>query len=116
EGVVLDGADRPVPGVGVTALQGDQTHNSITDTQGRFSFAVRHGTVRLLARKDGYAGNRDGVLITVSPGQQLRGVTLRIVAGAGVTGAVLDARRKPVPYAHALLMRYAYDDAGLRDL
>ncbi len=117
EGTAVDGlTERPIAGVTVTALQADETRTAETDAQGHFLFPVRHGTVRLLARKDSYIENRDGILITATPGQQLRGITMRLVAGGSVSGSVYDARRKPVPYAHAVLMRNTYDEDGERGL
>jgi hypothetical protein len=113
-GIVVDGSDRPVAGATVVMLQGEETLSVPTDGQGRFSIAVRHGTVRLVTRKRGYVVNLDGTLISVSPGQQLRGVTLRMPLAASISGTVLDARRKPVQYARVALVRHVYDERGAR--
>ena len=82
EGVAVDVGERPVAEASVTMLQGQETRTTTTDAQGRFSFGVRHGTVRLVTRKSGYVTNSDGTLISISPGQQLRGVSLRMPAAA----------------------------------
>src|SRR5262245_45142955 len=117
EGTAVDGADnRPIAGVSVTALQGESTQTVVTGAEGRFSLAVKHGTVRIMGRKDGFAADRDGILISVTPGQQLRGVSLRLARTASISGAISDVRRKPLQYAHALLMRYTYDENGVRAL
>ncbi len=125
EGVVVDGvSDKPVAGVNVTALQEKDRRNITTDPQGRFTFTLPHGTVRLHAAKDGYAplrvdGHRfptDGVLVSVGPNQQVRGVRLKLFANGSVSGAVYDTKVKPVQYARAQLLRYWYDDNGDRTL
>lgn len=125
EGVILDGASsQPLAGVIVAALQEKDTRNVTTDAQGRFTFTLPYGTVRLLASKDGYAALRpeghryptDGLLLSVGPSQQLRGLKLKIFQNGFVTGTVYDGRAKAVQYARAQLLRNWYDDNGDRSL
>ena len=124
EGVVVDGlTNRPIPNVTVTVLQEADRLNSVSDPQGRFSFTVHHGTVRVFAARAGYSAIQpdghqrplpNGLLITTSSGQQIRGVTLRLMPTGSIAGRVYDARSKPVQYAKAQLWRFTYDDNGER--
>jgi Carboxypeptidase regulatory-like domain len=125
EGQIVDGVSgRPVAGVAVTALQGNSRQNISTDAQGRFAFTVTHGTVRITTGKAGYADVRpeghalptDGVLISLTPTQRLRGLTLPIFPSGSVLGHVYDVRNRPVQYAQVELQRYAYNDDGARSL
>jgi hypothetical protein len=124
-GTILDGiTNKPVAGVAVSMLQGTDRRDSMTDASGQFAFTATHGTVRLVTSKAGYASVRpeghklptDGVLISLTPGQQLRNLTLHIWPTGSLTGTVYDSKSKPVQYARAQLMRYMYDEDGQRIL
>ena len=124
-GSVLDGlTNKPISGVAISLLQGTERRNATTNALGQFSLAATHGTARLLATKPGYAAIRpdghqlpaDGILISLTPGQQLRGLTLHIWPTGTFSGTVYDSKSKPVEYARAQLMRYVYDEDGQRAL
>jgi hypothetical protein len=125
DGTIVDGiSNKPVSGVSVIALQGNDRHTVTTDAQGKFTFAVTYGTIRIRTTKNGYSDIRpaghtfptDGVLIGLAPNQQLRGVTLPVFPTGSVSGTVYDSKSKPVQYAQIQLLRYWYDDAGDRAL
>jgi hypothetical protein len=124
-GTILDGkTQKPAAGVSISMLQGADRKNAVTDAGGQFTFAATHGTVRLIATKSGYASLRpeghtlptDGILISLTPGQQLRGLNLVIWPAGSLTATVYDAKSKPIPYARAQLMRYVFDEDGRRTL
>lgn len=70
---------------------------------GVFDFAeVRPGRWLLLARAPGYAGGWSAPLI-VLPRDRLRGVEIRLLRGARVTGRVIDAGGTPIADAVVLL-------------
>ena len=57
EGTVINAAgNTPVAGVTLSVLQETERQTVTTDAQGRFVVTVPHGTVRLLASKDGFTG------------------------------------------------------------
>src|SRR5689334_15279407 len=126
EGSVVNAAgNTPVAGVTLSVLQETERQTLTTDAQGRFAITVPHGTVRLLASKEGYTGIQpeghsrpaaNGVLITVRAGQQLKGVTLKVLSAGGVAGRVFDTRSKPVQSARTQLWRFTYDENGDRVL
>jgi hypothetical protein len=125
EGQIVDGVSgKPVSAVTVTAFQGNSRQNVSTDAQGHFAFTVTHGTVRITTSKSGYSDVRhdghtlptDGVLISLTPTQRLRGLTLPVYPSGSVVGHVYDMRNKPVRYAQVELQRYGYNDEGERSL
>ena len=126
EGTVINAAgNTPVAGVSLSVLQETERQTVTTDAQGRFAVTVPHGTVRLLASKDGYTGIQpeghtrpaaNGVLITVRAGQQLKGVALRVFPVGSVAGRVFDTRSRPVQFARTQLWRFTYDENGDRVL
>src|SRR5215467_4873088 len=124
-GTILDGkTQKPLAGVSVSMLQGADRKNVVTDATGQFTFPATHGTVRLITAKAGYGSIRpeghtlptDGILISLTPGQQMRGLNLTIWPTGSLTGTVYDAKSKPVQYARAQLMRYVFDEDGRRTL
>ena len=86
-------------------LQETERQSVTTDVQGRFSVTVSHGTVRLLASKEGFTGIQpegherpasNGILVTVRAGQQLKGLTLRVFPAGSVAGRVFErGEREP---------------------
>ena len=126
EGAVVSAAgNTPVAGVTLSVLQETERQSVTTDAQGRFAVTVSHGTVRLLASKEGFTGIQpegherpaaNGVLVTVRAGQQLKGLTLRVFPVGNVAGRVFDTRSKPVQFARMQLWRFTYDENGDRVL
>ena len=125
EGTIVDGiTKKPVANVSVVALQGTDRKTVVTDAQGRFVFNLTHGTVRIRTTKNGYSDIRpadhkyptDGILISLTPNQQLKGVTFPIFATGAINGTVYDSKSKPVQYAGIQLLRYWYDENGDRAL
>ena len=110
DGTILDGnTNKAVPGVAVSVFQGTDRRDIVSDSSGHFGFTMTHGTVRLVAVKTGYASLRpeghnlptNGILISATPGQQIRGLTLKMWPTGSITGTVYDSKSKPVQYARA---------------
>src|SRR5262249_55586146 len=107
-GTVSDGTNnKPVSGVTVSMLQGSDRRDATTDGSGQFVFPATHGTVRLITAKAGYVSIRpeghslptDGILVSLTPGQQMRGLTLQIWPTGSISGTIYDSKSKPVQYA-----------------
>src|ERR1051326_6528298 len=125
EGTILNGkTNKPVPAVALSVFQGSDRREVVSDASGRFAFTMTHGTARLFTLKAGYASLRpeghklptNGILISANPGQQIRGLTLKIWPTGSITGAVYDSKSKPVQYARVRVMRYSYNEDGQRTL
>lgn len=95
-----------------------------TDAEGKFVFrGVPPGPHRLLAERNGYVpqayGQRsaegEGLALNVAS-ETIRGITVRMVQGAVVSGRVRDALGEPVAGLHVALLRSVYDNEGKRIL
>jgi protocatechuate 3,4-dioxygenase beta subunit len=112
-------SSRPVRRVTVTlSADGIASRLTVTDDEGRFSFAeLAAGRYTLSASRPGfitvaYGARRPGGLgsaLPVAAGQQVTGVTLRMLRGAVITGTVRDERGDPVPGVRANVMMYRFD-------
>jgi hypothetical protein len=110
-GVVVDQESRAAVARAVVMIAGTDVgivRVTTADAQGRFSFSpVAAGRYLLSAQRRGYlpgtfgasAPGRPGRVVTVAAGQQVTGVELALVAGAAITGRVLDESGQPVPEA-----------------
>ena len=93
-GVVLDDSDRnPVPGAVVSGTDGSRT---TSDSVGAFLIeSVTAGTLRLLARCEGYA-SRSTVSLQVQSGENIEGVELRLDLARIITGRVVEKNGGPI--------------------
>ena len=74
----------------------------LADSSGRFEYVgVKSGSYWLLARAPGYAGR--SVELPVSRGERVKGVEIRMLRGATLTGRVKDLKGIPISAAHVVL-------------
>ena len=131
DGVVIRaGTDEPIAGARVTvATAGAGARSTIppaaTDRDGRFSIKdLPAGVYTLTVLSNGYArhsyGQRQaggqGALISLTEGQSIRNVSIRLTPAGNVSGHVRNARGRPVPGANVELVRRTYNSRGQQDL
>jgi hypothetical protein len=128
EGVVLRaGSDEAVSNARVDLIPGSggaatlaPTH---TDERGRFRFeGVEPGPYRIVAARNGFVrqeygqrpSRREGVTLTLRPGQALNDIVFKLAATGAVSGRVVDSGGQPLTGANVVLMRALYDSEGVR--
>jgi 5-hydroxyisourate hydrolase-like protein (transthyretin family) len=133
EGIVVrSGTSDPLSGVLVALTNADasiEMRDSIpvatTDTAGRFKFSnLTAGSYRLLFSANGYVrqeyGQRtfpgNGTQVAVTPGRSVRDLVVRMTPAGAVTGRILDRNGRPLVAVPVRLMRYLYDETGLKTL
>lgn len=96
----------------------------ITDATGQFELkGVDPGRYRLSATCNGYVGQQygqrspegPGTILTLSGGEKLSGISLRLIQAAVITGHVYDEDGAPVPDAVVSELRFVYTN-GRRQL
>src|SRR5688572_19438000 len=88
-GVVLNGQNQPLGGVTVT-ISGPPSLSIVSDDQGRFAFAnLQPERYVIEASRPGFVSPRP-VVMSVVPGQGVKGVQLHMVATGTISGVVLD--------------------------
>lgn len=95
---------------------------AMTEKDGKFKFEVEPGQYRLRVQRNGYAtleyGQRAlgaaGTVITLTAGQAMKEVSMKMVAAGVVTGRVRDSRGEAVAGVQVLLMRSIYNNLGQR--
>jgi protocatechuate 3,4-dioxygenase beta subunit len=96
-----------------------QSYAAVTDAAGRFAMKkLNPGGYRLWAARNGFVGieygargpGRPGAAIILSPGRQLKDVSLRLTPHAVVTGRVVDEDGEPVTRFLVSVLRYRYLD------
>jgi protocatechuate 3,4-dioxygenase beta subunit len=96
---------------------------SVTDDDGRFSFQnLEAGSYRLQAQGNGYVqqsyGQRyaggPGTPITLSAGQNLKGVAVTLIPAGNVSGRIRDTSGEPLVNVPVQLLRYTYNATGQR--
>jgi protocatechuate 3,4-dioxygenase beta subunit len=101
-----------------------QTSDATTDSQGQFELKnLEPGSYRLSAQRNGYVRQEygqtkpeeSGSLLTLSPGQKVSDITIRLIPAAIITGHIYDEDGEPVQGAQALAYRYVYEE-GQREL
>jgi protocatechuate 3,4-dioxygenase beta subunit len=101
-----------------------RSQSALTDAGGRFTLKdIAPGRYTLSVDRNGFAsqmyGQREprgpGTVITLSPGQEIRDIEVRLTPAAAVSGHVYDEDGDPVPYARISALRYWYRD-GQREL
>lgn len=84
-----------------------------TDASGSFEFTgIAPGEYRAVPSRSGYASrlghSNAGQLLTVSAGQQVRNIILRISPSAAITGRVLDEDGEPMANVTITALQYRY--------
>jgi protocatechuate 3,4-dioxygenase beta subunit len=101
-----------------------QRHDATTDAMGRFEVRdLEPGLYRLSAQHNGYVPQEygetrpdgPGTEITLSPGQKISTISLRLIPAAVITGHVYDEDGEPVLGAQVSALRYVYR-SGQREL
>jgi hypothetical protein len=133
EGIVVrSGTNEPVSGALVALTDDDapfETRNTTpvatTDSAGAFKFErLAAGSYRLLISANGYVrqeyGQRTfpghGTQVTVTSGQSIRDLVVRMTPSGAVTGRIRDRNGRPLNAVPVRLMRYLYDETGLKTL
>jgi|KBSSwiStaDraftv2_1062776.scaffolds.fasta_scaffold00773_19 hypothetical protein len=98
---------------------------AVTDAQGYFQLkSVDPGTYRMYATRNGYARQEYaqktllglGTVLTITPGQSLKGVVFRLTPAAIITGRISSPNGEPMTGTTVLLLRVAYDSTGKRTM
>ena len=121
EGLVVNAGNQPVSGAEVRAFWSpppavftpDQVPQTITDKDGRF--AIRElgaGGYRVQVRAPGYVSQEYGMLISLSPGQTLQGITVRLVTDTVISGRITSTSGSPLLKMDVYALRKVYDAFG----
>jgi hypothetical protein len=113
--ILLNGSGRP------------QAQNSaaVSDASGKFVMrGVEPGQFRLTARRNGYvssdqSGRRavtPSSTLTLTTGQTIKNVEIKLIPHAVVTGRITDPDGEPIAYSQVQLLRYRYNQQGQREL
>lgn len=85
--------------------------DELSEADGAFLLEdLNSGTVALIAHADGYASN-EPVVLSLVPGEERRGVELRLKSGVTVTGVVLGVGGRPDPHREV-----RFQSRGSRDV
>ena len=104
-GTIVDGSDKPLPGLNVLATRVPSTRvgtsntgNTSADAAGRFSVKLSPGRYELAAWKRGLStgSEQKGVPVSLEPGQQLTDVKLVYGRDLTIEGQIVDSEGKPV--------------------
>jgi len=87
-----------------------------TDADGHFSMSLQAGSYRLWVERPGFArqayGSRTpegaGAVLTLSPGQRMRDLNLRMVPLGAISGRVLDEEGEPLQGVGIQVLRFSY--------
>jgi len=87
-----------------------------TDADGHFSMSLPAGSYRLWVERPGFArqayGSRTpegvGTVLTLSPGQRVRDVNLRMAPLGAISGRVLDEEGEPLQGVGIQVLRFSY--------
>jgi protocatechuate 3,4-dioxygenase beta subunit len=97
---------------------GEALGSVTTGDNGEFSFTdAAPARYRLLAERSGYVTGRfprSKALVTLHAGDNIEGVTLRMVPTSVVSGSVLDVNGDPLAKAVVRLLQYHYSPGGRR--
>ncbi|HUD98859.1 MAG TPA: carboxypeptidase-like regulatory domain-containing protein [Bryobacteraceae bacterium] len=84
-----------------------RAYTAVTDPGGNFAFTdLVAGRYRLSANRAGYVGTQ--TVLSLDPGQRLKGLALRLAPHAVVTGRIVDEKDEPVVFADVPAMSYGY--------
>jgi len=121
EGLVVDARTQaPIRKAAVVLVGGGEANRGgaggISDASGRFIIGrVPPGRYRISLRRNGYASNfgqagaaGNPASLTLSPGEHLKGLVLRMTPAAVISGRVVDEDGEPVAWARVTAMQYRY--------
>jgi protocatechuate 3,4-dioxygenase beta subunit len=121
--IVKMGAGDPVSKAIVTlsAFNGGraQSYTATTTTGGQFAFQnLDPGQYRLSATRSGYVRmeygartpNRQGLPITVNPGQKIADVVLQLMPAGTISGRVYDRDGEPMANVNVEALKYSYQE------
>lgn len=121
EGVVLDARTQaPIRKAAVVLAGGREASfggaGGVSDASGRFVIEkVPPGRYQISLRRNGYAGNSgqagaagNPASLTLSPGQHVKGLVLRMTPAAVISGRVVDEDGEPLAWARVTAMQYRY--------
>jgi len=102
----------------------NRTQGVSTDAMGRFQFdTIEPGQYRISVRRNGYVNSDQSrrritpsATLTLSKGQEVRGIEARLLPHAVVTGRVVDADGEPVMHGNIQLLRDRFNQQGQREL
>jgi len=127
EGVVVEaGTDQPLEGVMVSAISSNGSRQAKTDALGRFSIELPLGErYRIAPFREGFvyaqperlkAPREPGVWVV--PRGRVNGIRLPMFRAGSISGRVVNVDGKVFPGVNGTvtLMRYRYDEYGLRKL
>jgi hypothetical protein len=92
-----------------------------TDERGRFLINdVEPGSYRVIAARNSFvrqeygqaADRRPGSVVTVAPGESVKGIGFKLVLTGAVSGRVTNTRGEPLGNINVELLRAAYDENG----
>jgi hypothetical protein len=115
QGTVVDAAsNQPVARARVIAeVRGSHSFLKLTDDRGRFCFdRLTPAAYHLVVQKAGYWEQRHGVTLAVRENSEVKPVTIRMTAYAGISGVVLDADGDPLPGAEVTVWKRTRDKDG----
>jgi hypothetical protein len=128
EGVILRAdTGEPLRKAWVTlhgARERGGSEGALSDTSGRFSLKdIEPGQYTLTVERNGFVrqsyGQRGpetpGTTLSISPGQTLRDIEIRLTPAAAISGHVYDEDGEPVEAARVSALRYSYHE-GQRKL
>jgi hypothetical protein len=121
--IVKMGAGDPVSKAIVTlsAFNGGraQSYTATTTTGGQFAFQnLEPGQYRLSATRSGYVRmeygartpNKQGLPITVNPGQKIADVVLQLMPAGTISGRVYDRDGEPMANVNVEALKYSYQE------
>src|SRR6185369_13622788 len=121
--IVKMGTGDPVSKAVVTisAYNGgrNQSYTATTTTGGQFAFQnLDPGQYRLSATRSGYVRmeygartpNKQGLPITVNPGQKLADIILQLMPAGTITGRVFDRDGEPLANVNVEALKYSYQE------
>ncbi len=93
-----------------------RVYSAVSDAEGRFSIApVDPGRYRVFVERTGFIQTgehhrrSEGIEVSVSRGQQVKGIVLRVLPAAAVTGRVVDEDGDPMPNLEVSVARIAFN-------
>jgi Carboxypeptidase regulatory-like domain len=118
EGTVVDSSTREPVKKALVTLGGNrrQPLEAVTDASGHFAFRqLPAGRYMVNASKPGYSqphsflGDDQSVQINLGPDEEKKGVEIALVAGAVISGRVLDEDGLPVRYCTVTVAQRSYE-------
>lgn len=90
-------------------------YSAVTDGEGQFTLdSLAPGRYRVFVERTGFIEvdkhrrHSEGTELTLQPGQHIKGVVLRVVPAAVITGRVIDEDGDPMPNVEISVLRFSY--------